>query len=85
MSTTTPTYLIKLGLASVQRFIGAARRSRDLSSGSWLVAEVVKAAARYLHERPTVALIFPAPDNPPGSDFQPSNVVLAQVQTEDPA
>lgn len=90
MSTTTPIYLIKLGLASVQRFIGAARRSRDLLSGSWLVAEVVKAAARYLHERPTVALIFPASDNPekdlaPGSDFQPSNVVLAQVQTKDPA
>lgn len=83
-----PTYLIKLGLGSVQRFIGTARRSLDLWAGSWLVTEVVKAAARYLHERPTVTLIFPASGNPekdlaPGSDFQPSNVVLAQVQTDD--
>lgn len=89
MNTTTPTYLIKLGLGSVQRFIGAARRSRDLWAGSWLVAEVIKAAARYLREKgTTVTLIFPDPPHPdddlaPGSDFQPSNVVLARMQTDD--
>lgn len=86
-----PIYLIKLGLGSVQRFIGAARRSRDLWAGSWLIAEVVKAAARNLYNRGTpvpVTLIFPMTSKPyddlaPGSDFQPSNVVLARVQTED--
>ncbi len=85
----TPTYLIKLGLGSVQPFIGAARRSRDLWAGSWLIAEVIKAAARYLDDQgTTVTLISPAlpyrsDDLAPGSDFQPSNVVLARVQTDD--
>lgn len=95
MNANTPTYLIKLGIGSVQRFVGAARRSRDLWSGSQFIAEVIKAAARNLHELDCqgeipVTLIFPAPEDPDldlasGSPFQPSNVILAKVETDDPA
>lgn len=64
-------YLVTLALGPVQSMIGAARRTRDLWCGSWLLAEASAAAALELHracQSETAAsgdgLIFPAPGNP---------------------
>lgn len=40
-----PRYLLALSIGPVQEFIAAARRSRDLWFGSYLLSEVSKAAA----------------------------------------
>jgi CRISPR-associated protein Cmr2 len=59
-----PAYLLTLSLGPVQSLIGAARRTRDLWCGSWLLSEAARAAARVLHEAQPGCLIFPCPDNP---------------------
>ncbi len=58
-------YLIALSIGPVQGFIAAARKTRDLWFGSYVLSEISKAAARSFAEFPhgEVALIFPAPDN----------------------
>ena len=43
------TTVLILSFGPVQDFIAAARRSRDLWSGSWLLSEVCKAAALALY------------------------------------
>lgn len=80
-----PTYLIGLMLGPVQGFIAAARRTRDLWYGSFLLSEVSKAAA-HAFEQVDGRLIFPAPANPdedlvPGSDFNVANKVVAILET----
>lgn len=77
-------YVLILSLGPVQGFIAAARRSRDLWSGSWLLSEISKAAARALHEG-GASLIFPAPDSDlrPGSEFSVGNKVQAVVALAD--
>lgn len=55
-------YLITLSIGPVQDFIIAARRTRDLWMGSYLLSEISKAAAKALVE-PQGELIFPATDN----------------------
>jgi CRISPR-associated protein Cmr2 len=54
--------LLLITIGPVQEFIAAARRSRDLWFGSWLLSELSKAAAVAVIERQGAAgLIFPAP------------------------
>lgn len=51
-------YLVILSIGPVQSMIAAARRSRDLWSGSWLLSELAKACAKSLQEQ-GATLIFP--------------------------
>lgn len=55
-------YVAILSFGPVQGFISAARRSRDLWSGSWLLSELAKACALSLANQGT-ELIFPAINN----------------------
>jgi CRISPR-associated protein Cmr2 len=48
-------YLFTMSLGPVQGFIAAARRTRDLWAGSWLLSEVAKAAANCLHQNGATA------------------------------
>ena len=57
-------FLVTLSLGPVQSLIGAARRTRDLWCGSWLLSEAARAAARVLHRRQPGCLIFPCPEDP---------------------
>lgn len=76
-------YVLILSLGPVQGFIAAARRSRDLWSGSWLLSEISKASARCLQQA-GARLIFPAPQNidqlEPGSDFSVGNKLQVIVE-----
>ena len=56
-------YVLIISIGPVQGFIAAARRSRDLWSGSWLLSEMAKACAYSLYQQ-KAELIFPAPTNP---------------------
>lgn len=51
-------YVLTLSIGPVQSMIAAARRSRDLWAGSWLLSELAKAVARNLHEN-GAELVFP--------------------------
>ena len=51
-------YLVMLSIGPVQSMIAAARRSRDLWSGSWLLSELAKSCAKSLKEQ-GATLIFP--------------------------
>ncbi len=83
-----PRYLVALSIGPIQDFIAAARRTRDLWFGSYLLSEVSKAAAYSLKEQGAV-LIFPysthlaelAPDTP----LNVANKILAELETDDPA
>lgn len=61
-------YLVALALGPVQDFIAAARRTRDLWFGSFLLSEISKAAACALHQQrgdhAEAGLIFPATEQP---------------------
>lgn len=61
---TQPTSLIKFQIGPVQDFIAAARSTRDLWSGSYLLSWLVAAGIRKLSELGG-ELIFPNPDNQP--------------------
>ena len=63
-------FLVTLSLGPVQSLIGAARSTRDLWCGSWLLSEAARAAARILHEHRPGCLIFPCPESP-ASDLEP--------------
>jgi len=63
-------FVVMLSLGPVQGFIAAARRSRDLWSGSWLLSEISKAAAAEL-QAGGARLVFPAP----GSDLRPDSAL----------
>jgi len=80
-------YLVALSIGPIQDFIAAARRTRDLWFGSYLLSEVSKAAARSLQEQ-GASLIFPAPADPealsPDSTLNVANKILAELDTEDP-
>ena len=51
-------YVLMLSVGPVQGFIAAARRSRDLWSGSWLLSEMAKACAQYLYQN-KAQMVFP--------------------------
>ena len=85
-------YLVTLSLGPVQSMIGAARRTRDLWCGSWLLSEAARAAARVLHQKHANCLIFPhvkdadmelAPQNGPTDGANMSNILRADIQSAD--
>ena len=87
-------YLVTLSLGPVQSLIGAARRTRDLWCGSWLLSEAARAAARVLHQRQPGCLIFPCPEDPdtdlkpqdkPGDAANVANILRAEVHVPDAA
>ena len=90
-------FLLTLSLGPVQSLIGAARRTRDLWCGSWLLSEAARAAARVLHQRQPGCLIFPCPEAP-DTDLKPqdkpgdaadaaniANILRAEVHVPDAA
>lgn len=87
-------YLITLSLGPVQSLIGAARRTRDLWCGSWLLNEAAKAAAKLIHDRHPNSLIFPCPrnpselelrDQPRDDDANIANILRAEIAVSDVA
>ncbi len=85
-------YLIALSFGPVQSLIGAARRTRDLWCGSWLLSEAARAAAKVLHETHANCLIFPhlenadtdlAPQDGPTDGANMSNVLRAEIRSGD--
>ncbi|WP_372829649.1 type III-B CRISPR-associated protein Cas10/Cmr2 [Psychrobacter maritimus] len=82
-------YLVMLSIGPVQSMIAAARRSRDLWSGSWLLSELAKSCAKSLKEQ-NATLIFPYVENPSlldmNSEFSVGNklqVVIAANSTDE--
>lgn len=81
-------YVLMLSVGPVQGFIAAARRSRDLWSGSWLLSEMSKAGAKYLYAH-QAQMVFPHIDATnaqllePGSDFSVGNKIQVLLETED--
>ena len=87
-------YLVTLSLGPVQSLIGAARRTRDLWCGSWLLSEAARAAARILHEHQPGCLIFPhlkdpaadlEPQDRPGDSANIANILRAEIALPDTA
>ena len=76
-------YLMSIAVGPVQGFIEAARKTRDLYAGSWILSEVAKAVAAKLAGG---TLIFPAAGAAELSDpkFAAVNKILAVVDTENP-
>lgn len=81
-------HLVAVTVGPVQDFIAAARRTRDLWFGSYLLSEVSKAAAKAVREHGG-NLIFPAPrddaDLAPDSPLSVANVIVAEISGADPA
>src|SRR4051794_18679490 len=81
-------HLLAVAVGPVQEFIAAARRTRDLWLGSFLLSEVSKAAARAVRDHGG-NLIFPAPANPadldPGSPLNVANIILSELHGYEPA
>ncbi len=78
-------HLIEIHIGPVQDFIAAARRSRDLWFGSWLLSELSKAVAKAIaDEAGKEALIFPAPEDAnklsPDTSLNVANKVVALVE-----
>ena len=88
-------YLVTLSLGPVQSMIGAARRTRDLWCGSWLLSEASRAAAQVFYQDAQGGeLIFPAPEDPawelqpldkPGDEANISNILRVLVRDCDEA
>lgn len=78
-------YLFQVNIGPVQDFIASARRSRDLSFGSWFLSELSRAAARQIVEKNGLEnLIFPAPLqravlDPYNKEFNVANKIVALV------
>ncbi len=78
-------YLISLSIGPVQDFIAAARRTRDLWFGSFVLSEVSKAAALSFRNS-GAKLVFPAPETnlDPDSKGNVGNKLLILVKTAEP-
>lgn len=80
-------YVMIVNIGPVQGFIAAARRTRDLWYGSWLLSELSKYAAAAIRQKGG-ELIFPAVDATnagdlaPGSKYNVVNRVVALVDGE---
>jgi CRISPR-associated protein Cmr2 len=78
-------YLLKLSIGPVQGFIAAARRSRDLWFGSYILSAAAKRAALSLKGN-GATLIFPNDEDEglldSGPGRQISNVIFAKVETD---
>lgn len=74
-------YLLALAIGPVQPFVEAARRTRDLWYGSFILSEVAKAAAKACAGA-GAELVFPFPEKPevdlePESEFIVANKIVA--------
>lgn len=83
-------YLVTLSIGPVQSLIGAARRTRDLWCGSWLLHEAAKAAAKVLDVAQPGCLIFPDPETdltesgkPKDDDANIANILRAEIDLPD--
>ncbi|MCS6849797.1 MAG: type III-B CRISPR-associated protein Cas10/Cmr2 [Gemmataceae bacterium] len=80
-------HLLALSVGPVQEFIAAARRTRDLWFGSYLLSEISKAVAQSVSEQGGT-LIFPHPETdltPSKEEVNVANIVLAELPGGDPA
>lgn len=81
-------HLLAIAVGPVQEFISAARRTRDLWFGSYLLSEISKATAKSVQDHGG-ALIFPAPRNStdlyPDSPLNVANIIVAELKESDPA
>jgi CRISPR-associated protein Cmr2 len=75
-------HLLAISVGPVQEFIAAARRTRDLWFGSYLLSEISRAVAEVV-ERQGGQLIFPASSNPQVAESV-ANVILAELASGDP-
>ena len=77
------THLLAISVGPVQEFIAAARRTRDLWFGSYLLSEISKAVARAVRDAGG-ELIFPHPnsDLTPESESNVANVILAEIPVD---
>jgi CRISPR-associated protein Cmr2 len=74
-------HLIAIAVGPVQEFIAAARRTRDLWFGSYLLSEISRAVARAVEAKPHEGkLIFPASS----AAENVANVILAELRTGEP-
>jgi CRISPR-associated protein Cmr2 len=75
-------HLLALTVGPVQEFISAARRTRDLWFGSYLLSEISKATAKAVQGRGATP-IFPAPRSDdelnPDSRLNVANVIVAEL------
>ncbi|HLX59246.1 MAG TPA: type III-B CRISPR-associated protein Cas10/Cmr2 [Ktedonobacteraceae bacterium] len=79
-------YLFQISIGPVQDFIASARRTRDLSFGSWFLSELARAAAHQIVEQNGLgSLIFPAPFenamlDPNYKEFNVANKIVALIE-----
>lgn len=79
-------YLFQVSIGPVQDFIASARRTRDLSFGSWFLSELARAAAHQIVEQNGLgSLIFPAPFekamlDPNYKELNVANKIVALVE-----
>ena len=82
MSVTESKYLLAISIGPVQGFIAAARKTRDLWFGSYILSEISKAVARCVTEKGN-ELIFPGirnkEDIQENSTVSVANILLAVV------
>jgi CRISPR-associated protein Cmr2 len=74
-------HLFLVALGPVQEFIAAARRTRDLWFGSWLLSELARAAAQAV-QRAGGALIFPGGLPNATTEASVANKILAVVSAD---
>ncbi|MEP7009307.1 MAG: type III-B CRISPR-associated protein Cas10/Cmr2 [Acidobacteriota bacterium] len=72
-------HVLAISLGPVQEFLAAARRTRDLWFGSWLLSELARAAAKAIEARHPGSVIFPAADALADGDATFANKILARV------
>jgi len=81
-------WLIQISIGPVQGFIAAARRSRDLWAGSFILSELVRAAAKTMIAN-QAQLIYPlasrVQQENQDEDSNLSNILLARVSSVDEA
>lgn len=78
-------HLLAISVGPVQEFIAAARRTRDLWFGSYLLSELSKAVARSVKEA-CGTLIFPHPETELAAgkeDVNVANIILAELDGDD--
>ncbi|WP_298819068.1 type III-B CRISPR-associated protein Cas10/Cmr2 [Chloroflexus sp.] len=75
-------YLFLVTLGPVQEFIAAARRTRDLWFGSWLLSELARVAAQQIEQSDGARLIFPAALPASVAEANVANKILAIIATD---
>ena len=73
-------HLIAIAVGPVQEFIAAARRTRDLWFGSYLLSEISRAVAGAVKDRGGL-LVFPQSLDAENV----ANIILAEIEPDDPA